>query len=131
MPYPKGPYQRHATLPVPPRPKLAEAREIDFKRKRYVIDAATGGFSHMPPIPQMVVILSFKVEIPEFNTLQERNRYKQAIEEVLAPLVKANPPLVEDLEVILEATAPDTLRKLVRFKDISDHRRPVVEVQLP
>ena len=131
MTYAAGPYTRHASLPVPPRPKLAEAREINFTTMTYVVDPVTGGFSHMPPTPQMVVILSFRVKVGKFNTLPERNRYKQGIEEVLNPLVISNPPLITDLEVIVERTAAGTLYKLVKFRDVSDHRRPVVEIQLP
>lgn len=131
MPYSQGPYQRFTSLPVPARPKLSEAREIDFTRKRYVIDAATGGFSHMPEVAQMVVILSFRVPLPEFNTLQSRNKYKKDLENVLAPLAESNPPLVEDLEVVVTSPAPGAMYKAVKFRDIGDHRRPIVEVQIP
>jgi hypothetical protein len=131
MPYSQGPYQRFSSLPVPPRPKLSEAREIDFTRKRYVIDPVTGGFSHMSETAQMVVILSFKVPLPEFNTLQSRNKYKQDLERVLEPLTSANPPRVEDLEVIVTSPTPGGMYKAVKFTDIGDHRRPITEVQIP
>lgn len=131
MPYLRGPYSRHASLPVPPRPLLGAAREIDFVTKRYVTDEATGGFSHMPPTVQRVVILSFQVKLGEFNTLPERNRYSQGLRDALEPLLTSSPPLIDELEIEVTSPAPDTIYKLVRFRDISDSRRPVVEVQLP
>lgn len=131
MSYPIGPYSRFSSLPVPARPRLAEAREINFTTMKYVMDAATAGFAHMPPTPQMVVILSFEVPVGKFNTLPERNRYKQGITEKLQPLLTSNPPLIADLEVTINKGAADTIQKLVKFRDISDRRRPVVEIQLP
>ncbi len=84
----------------------------------------------MPPVSQMVVILSFRVPLSEFNTLQERNKYKQGLETVLQPLAVADPPFISDLEVIVEKSGPGGMTKLVRFRDVTDSRNPV-EIQLP
>jgi len=131
MSYTTGPYARFTTLPVPDRPVVNSARNIDFATLRYTLDGSTGGFDRMPPVAQQVMLLILgKVKEPKFNTEQSRNEMVLAIEAALAPLTKAPNPTIKLVEVSIERDAAGSSRRLVTFTDLTKNTGNDVQVQV-
>lgn len=133
MPYTKGPYADHSSLPVPPRPKVGSARWIDFSARRYELDATTGGFRRMPPTVQRVVILAGRVlqTMGPFNTLQERNRIRTEIRNALSIMTKQPAPEIEIKEILVATEFPGTANAQLTFRDLTRNTGIDDQVQLP
>lgn len=102
MPFATGPYHAHSLLPVPPRPALATARELDVPRKQFVINATTGGYESMNATAQRVVLLvAFAIKAKDWKFLSDRDneRRRQAVATALEIMTKATPPDITGLVV--------------------------------
>lgn len=131
MSYTTGPYARFTTLPVPARPLVSSARNIDFPTLRYTIDDVTGGYERMSPVVQQVMLLILgNTTTPKFNTEQDRNATKQSIEAALAPLTAAPNPTIRLVEVSIERDAAGSARRLVTFTDLTRDSGSDVTVQV-
>ena len=74
MAYATGAYHTHSLLPVPPRPALATARELDVPRKQFVINATTGGYESMNATVQRVILLvAFALKAKDWKFLTDRD----------------------------------------------------------
>lgn len=120
MAYSSGPYARFPTLPVPPRPEVSSARNVDFTTLRYTLNGTTGGFESMPPTVQRVIMLiMFGVDVPKFNTAQERNAIALQIRAALEILTQRPGPLIELREVTVERDAAGSAVRKVVFRDLT------------
>lgn len=118
MPYSTGPYSRFTTLPVPPRPEIHTARNIDFTTLQFTVDGVTGGFDSMPPTVQRVILLIlFNTETPRFNTERDRQALDTSIRNALADLTKSPGPLITIKEITIERDAAGSAFRRVVFRD--------------
>ena len=118
MPYSTGPYSRFTTLPVPPRPEIHTARNIDFTTLQFTVDGVTGGFDSMPPTVQRVILLIlFNTETPRFNTERDRQALDTSIRNALAELTKSPGPLITIKEITIERDAAGSAFRRVVFRD--------------
>jgi len=88
MPYARGPYSQHSSLPSPDVTTIPVARKINFATKRYELDA-DGNYAAMNPTAQRVMLaMSFGApNAPRFLTDQEMEKRRQQIGTALAGLV--------------------------------------------
>ena len=118
MAFSTGPYARFTTLPVPPRPEIATARNIDFTTLEYKVDGVTGSWARMPPTVQRVIMLiMFNTQTPRFNTERDRNALDQNIRNALSILTKEPGALITVKEVTIERDAAGSATRRVVFRD--------------
>jgi hypothetical protein len=118
MPYSTGPYNKFTSLPVPPRPEIHSARNINFTTLQFTVNGVTGGFDSMPPTVQRVIMLvMFNTETPKFNTERDRNALDQSIRNALAELTKAPGPLITIKEITIERDGAGSAFRRVVFRD--------------
>ena len=81
MPYCKGPYSAHSSLPSPVVMTLHSSRKVDFARRVYVMADDGNNFDSMPSTRQRVFLqLDFAVgPPPKFMTEPELERRKRSI----------------------------------------------------
>lgn len=133
MPYSQGPYERFTSLPVPPRPKVYQARRIDFATGRYDLDDTTGGLQGMSAAVQQLIILAGRqIDVARFNTAPERNKTRKAILNEIKPLTEEPGAVIRVDEVLVASEFPGTQRVEIRFVDLTtDDDNAHQMVQLP
>ncbi len=118
MPYSTGPYNKFTSLPVPPRPEIHSARNINFTTLQFTVNGVTGGFDSMPPTVQRVIMLvMFNTETPRFNTERDRNALDQSIRTALEDLTKPPGPLITIKEITIERDEAGSAFRRVVFRD--------------
>lgn len=137
MPYSKGPYTLHSSLPVPDRPTVCSARYIDFATARYVMDE-DGSFEQMPPIDQRVVILAGRAinraigdKSTAFNTIQTRNKIRREIRNELQILTAYPTPLAVIKEILVGSEFAGGARAQVTYTDLTKGTGIDQKVQIP
>lgn len=88
MPYTRGPYAEHPSLPSPDVTTIPVARKMNFATRRYELDAY-GNYVGMDPTTQRVMLaMSFGApNAPRFLTDQDMEKRRQQINAALAGLV--------------------------------------------
>ena len=88
MPYTRGPYAQHSSLPSPDATTIPVARKLNFATKRYELDS-DGNYVGMDPTAQRVMLaLSFGApDAPRFITEQDMEKRRQQINAALVGLV--------------------------------------------
>jgi hypothetical protein len=119
MVYALGPYALYPSLPVPERPKLYSAREINPATGRYVNDATTGGFESMPSIAQRVLLLvSFGVKRSKFITPQNMEQERKDCIRALEPLTTLPSPSINLLLVSVERVAAGKTKRIIKYRNL-------------
>jgi hypothetical protein len=100
MPYTRGPYAQHSSLPSPDVTTIPVARKINFATKRYELDA-NGNYVAMNATAQRVMIaLAFGApNAPRFITDQDMEKRRQQINTALIGLVAEGAIEVTSVEV--------------------------------
>ena len=129
MPYSRGPYSEHSTLPAPARPELHSSRAIDFEFRRYEINGTTGGSEGMRDTAQRVILLlSFGVTLPKFLTDQGAERIKADCRTALAILSDGPRPAITLSDVRTFADTYGRLRVEVDFVDLTTGANDTVQL---
>jgi len=133
MPYSQGPYERFTSLPVPPRPKVYQARKIDFATRRYSLDTTTGGLQGMSAAVQRLIILGGRhLDETKFNTAPERERMRKTILDDIKILTDKPDAVIAVHEVLVASEFPGSMTAQIRFTDLtSDDLNAHQVVQLP
>lgn len=120
MGYTTGPYSELTSLPVPPRPTAAGAREIDFVTQRYKINETTGGYEHMrSTIQQVVLLVSGAIQRAAFNTPMAREATRQRLFAALSSLTSSKPPKITDLVITVANPSAGMEKTTIEFRDVT------------
>jgi len=100
MPYARGPYSQHSSLPSPDVTTIPVARKLNFATRRYELDD-NGNYVAMNATAQRVMLaLSFGApDAPRFLTDRDMEKRRQQINTALVGLVAEGAIEVTSVEV--------------------------------
>jgi len=122
MAYSTGPYTRFVQLPVPARPTINSARNIDVTTGRYTLDNTTGGFEAMPPTVQRVIILASRAMLEtkvSYNSIEMRNKLRLELNTALSVLTAKPDPAIRLDELLVMSEVAGTANVEIAFKDLT------------
>jgi len=129
MAYSTGPYAQFTSLPAPPRPEIHSSREIDFRYRKYVLDATTGGNGGMRSTAQRVVLLAaLSYDEPQFNTAEGRNKIANDIRGALRIMTNKPEPQIVLKKVEVARDRPELQFTEIEFVDLTSGLSQTVQL---
>lgn len=117
MPYCRGPYAAHSSLPSPDVTSLASSRNVDLQTRRYTFDS-DGNPETMPTTRQRVVFaIAAAGPIPKFITDRDIEQRKAVIRAGLAYLVSEGAITLD--RIVIENPNQGHGREFVYFTDLN------------